>query len=178
MQTSLLNDRVNGKRGRGRPRTSWTSKFREWTGKSYTEAVRLTSNRCDWRTIARNSLQEDETWWWRWRRRWWWCSWPVIEFVFSSSSMASLGRLSRLARTGGIRRTLIGLGFRSPGLIRNVNGRDVQNTALSWQQISALSCRSVQISRTCSGIDPLSLTDLCALWATTWGIVWYCIIHC
>ena len=58
MQTTLLNGRVNGKRGRGRPRTSWTSNIKEWTGKSYIEAVRLTSNRYDWRIIALNPLQE------------------------------------------------------------------------------------------------------------------------
>ena len=61
MQTTLLDGRVYGKRGRGRPRTSWTSNIKEWTGKSYIEAVRLTSNRHDWRIIALNPLQEDET---------------------------------------------------------------------------------------------------------------------
>ena len=61
MQTTLLNGRVNGKRGRGRPRTSWTSNIKEWTGKNYIEAVRLTSNRYDWRIIALNPLQEAET---------------------------------------------------------------------------------------------------------------------
>ena len=61
MQTTLLNGRVNGKRERGRLRTSWTSNIKEWTGKSYIEAVRLTSNRYDRRIIALNPLQEDET---------------------------------------------------------------------------------------------------------------------
>ena len=61
MQTSLLNGRVNGKGGRGRPRTSWTSNVKEWTERSYFEAFRLTSNRYDWRIIAVNPLQEDGT---------------------------------------------------------------------------------------------------------------------
>ena len=61
MQTTLLNGRVNGKKGRGRPRTSWTSNIKEWTGKSYIETVCLTSSRYDWRIIAINPLQEDET---------------------------------------------------------------------------------------------------------------------
>ena len=69
MQTTLLSGRVNGKKGRGRPRTSWISNIREWTGKSYIEALRLTSNRYGRRIIALNPLQEDGTWWW-W---WWWC---------------------------------------------------------------------------------------------------------
>ena len=43
MQTTL-NGRVNGERGRGRSTTSWTSNIKEWTGKSYIEAVCLTSN--------------------------------------------------------------------------------------------------------------------------------------
>ena len=50
--------------GRGRPRTSWTSNIKEWKGKNYIEAVRLTSNKYDWRIIALNALQEDATWWW------------------------------------------------------------------------------------------------------------------
>ena len=45
VQTTFLNGRVNGKRGRGRPRTSWTSNIKEWTRQSHIEAVRLTSNR-------------------------------------------------------------------------------------------------------------------------------------
>ena len=61
MQTTLLNSRVDGKRGRGRLRTSWTSNIKEWTGKRYIEAVRMTSNIPDWRIIASNPLQEDET---------------------------------------------------------------------------------------------------------------------
>ena len=61
MHTTLLNGGVNGKRGRERPRTSWTSNIKEWTGKSYIEAVRLTSNRHDWRIIALNPLQEKGT---------------------------------------------------------------------------------------------------------------------
>ena len=59
MQTTLLNGRVNGKRGRGRPRTPWTSNIKEWTGKGYIDAVRLTSNKHDWRIIALNPLQEE-----------------------------------------------------------------------------------------------------------------------
>ena len=42
MQTTPLNGRVHGKRGRRKPRTSWTSNIKEWTGKSYIKAVRLT----------------------------------------------------------------------------------------------------------------------------------------
>ena len=59
MQTTLLNGRVNGKRGSGRPRTCWTSNNNEWTGRSYIEAVCLTGNRYGWRIIAFNPLQED-----------------------------------------------------------------------------------------------------------------------
>ena len=34
MQTTLLNGRVNGKRGRGRPRTSWTSNIKSGQGRA------------------------------------------------------------------------------------------------------------------------------------------------
>ena len=61
MQTTLLNGRVNGKRERGRARASWTSNMKEWIGKSYIEAVCLTSNRYDWKIIALNPLQENKT---------------------------------------------------------------------------------------------------------------------
>ena len=56
IKKTLLNGRVNGKRRRGRPRTSCTSNIEEWTGKSYIEAVRLTSNRYSWGIIALNPL--------------------------------------------------------------------------------------------------------------------------
>ena len=73
MHTTLLNGSVNGKRGRGRPGTSLTSNIKEWTGKSYIEVVRLTSNRYGWRIIVLNPLQEEGIWWWWWW--WWWCWW-------------------------------------------------------------------------------------------------------
>ena len=60
VHTTLLNGRVNGKRERGRPKTFGTSNIKEWAGKSYIEAFRLTSNRYGWRIIALNPLQDDE----------------------------------------------------------------------------------------------------------------------
>ena len=48
MHTTLLIGRVHGKWRRRRRRTSWPSNIKEWTGKSYIEAARLTSNTYIW----------------------------------------------------------------------------------------------------------------------------------
>ena len=59
LQELLLEGKINGKRSRGRPRTSWYSNIKEWTGLKYPDAVR-TSEECDeWCTIATNPLTED-----------------------------------------------------------------------------------------------------------------------
>ena len=45
LQRVLMEAKVEGKRGRGRPKTSWTDNIRSWTGLSYSEAVVLAKDR-------------------------------------------------------------------------------------------------------------------------------------
>ena len=40
LQKIVLDGKVNGRRGRGRPRTSWSDNVSKWTGLSYHQAVR------------------------------------------------------------------------------------------------------------------------------------------
>ena len=61
LQRTLLEGKINGKRGRGRPRTSWASNITCWTGLNYINATRKALQRSDWRTLASNPLSEDGT---------------------------------------------------------------------------------------------------------------------
>ena len=47
-QRLLLEDTVDGKRGRGRPRNTWFSKIRDWVGIDYATAVRMAQDRDQW----------------------------------------------------------------------------------------------------------------------------------
>ena len=58
---TLIDGKVKGLRGRGRPRTTWTTNIIKWTGLNYEQAVRLAQDRQKWRTIASNPRQEDRT---------------------------------------------------------------------------------------------------------------------
>ena len=53
-QRILMDGKVDGKRGRGRPRTSWSSNIAEWTGLRYEKLVRATQQRATWRDVASN----------------------------------------------------------------------------------------------------------------------------
>ena len=57
----LLEGQLEGRRSRGRPRTTWTMNIYEWTGFTYNEAVRETGTRNEWRVIASNPRLEDGT---------------------------------------------------------------------------------------------------------------------
>ena len=61
IQRTVLDGKVNGARGRGRPRTKWTTNITKWTGLKYHQAVRQAQHRQEWRTIASNPRQEDGT---------------------------------------------------------------------------------------------------------------------
>ena len=51
LHRTLLDGKVSGLRGRGRPRTTWTTNIMRWTGLDYEQAVRLAQDRQKWRTI-------------------------------------------------------------------------------------------------------------------------------
>ena len=61
LQKELLEGKVEGKRGRGRPRKRWFDNIREWTGKSFVECKRLAQKRDDWRKMIVDLLKADGT---------------------------------------------------------------------------------------------------------------------
>ena len=59
LQRTVLDGKVNGKRGRGRPRMKWTTNIAKWTGMGYHQTVRQTHDRKKWRAVASNPHQGD-----------------------------------------------------------------------------------------------------------------------
>ena len=53
--------KMNGKRGRGRPRRKWTDDIKEWSEKNYYQCVRKTLDRKNWRSLIFDLLRADET---------------------------------------------------------------------------------------------------------------------
>ena len=61
LQRLLLEGKIHGKKGKGRPRITLGNKIKEWTGKNYGECVRAGENRQEWRSITANLLGADGT---------------------------------------------------------------------------------------------------------------------
>ena len=61
IQRTVLEGKIDGKRGRGRPRTSWSANISSWTGLKYHHAVQRAQHRQEWKAIASNPPQEDGT---------------------------------------------------------------------------------------------------------------------
>ena len=61
LQRLLLEGKINGKRGKGRPRIIWATNIKDWTGKTYGECLRAAENRQEWRSITANLLGADGT---------------------------------------------------------------------------------------------------------------------
>ena len=61
LQRSLLEGKINGKRGRGRPKMKWIDNIKEWTGLTYYECVRRSGDRELWRSMTAQLLQADGT---------------------------------------------------------------------------------------------------------------------
>ena len=57
----LLDAEVEGKKGRGRPMTSWMGNIRKWTGKGYEQLCAEAVDRSCWRKIISNALVESDT---------------------------------------------------------------------------------------------------------------------
>ena len=61
LQRLLIEGKINGKRGRGRPRTMWFDNIKEWIGLKYNECVRKTDDRKLWRSMTAELLRVDGT---------------------------------------------------------------------------------------------------------------------
>ena len=61
LQKKLLEGKIAGTKGRGRPRKKWFDNIKEWTGKVYVECKRMTQNRDDWRKMIADLLKADGT---------------------------------------------------------------------------------------------------------------------
>ena len=61
LQRTILDGKVNGLRGRGRPRTKWTTNVTKWTGLKYHQRITQAQHRQEWRTIASIPRQEEGT---------------------------------------------------------------------------------------------------------------------
>ena len=61
IQKRLLDAEVEGKKGRGRPMTSWMGNIRKWTGKRYEQLCAEAVDRSCWRRIISNALVESDT---------------------------------------------------------------------------------------------------------------------
>lgn len=62
LQKRLLEGKVNGKRLRGRQRSSWMSNIKDWTRlKSYSKCVRAATDRMVWRRIVADVQKNEPT---------------------------------------------------------------------------------------------------------------------
>ena len=61
LERLLVEGRLNGKRGRGRPRSLWMDNIKEWTKLSYVDCVRKADDRDSWKSMIVNLLGADDT---------------------------------------------------------------------------------------------------------------------
>ena len=61
LQREIMDGKIDGKRGRGRPRQSWTSNIKMWTGMEYKECVRTAQERKEWRSVVAKLLRAEDT---------------------------------------------------------------------------------------------------------------------
>ena len=61
IQKRLLDAEVEGKKGRGRPMTSWMGNITKWTGKRYEQLCAEAEDRSCWRRVISNALAELDT---------------------------------------------------------------------------------------------------------------------
>ena len=61
IQKLLLEDKIAGKRGRGRPNVTWMKNIKEWLGHTYNGCVRRAEDRNSWRSMIADLLLIDGT---------------------------------------------------------------------------------------------------------------------
>ena len=52
LQKTVLTGRIDGRRGRGRPRRQWYDDIKEWTGNELCTNIKLAQGRVTWRSVA------------------------------------------------------------------------------------------------------------------------------
>ena len=57
LMKDVITGKTNGKRGRGRPRTSYMKNFSEWCKISQAEVVHVTEDRDNWRSVVRRAAR-------------------------------------------------------------------------------------------------------------------------
>ena len=60
-QVQLLEGKINGKRGRGRPRRQWKDNIITWNRAAYDTCKTAAMNRTTWRKMTSNLRHEDGT---------------------------------------------------------------------------------------------------------------------
>ena len=61
VQRLLMEGRINGRRGRGTPRTMWTDNIKEWPKISHNDCIRVAQDRGRWRSMTADLLTTDWT---------------------------------------------------------------------------------------------------------------------
>ena len=61
IQRLLHEEKIEGKRGCGRPRMMWMDNIKDWTGLKYGECVQRAEDQIEWRSMAANLLRVDGT---------------------------------------------------------------------------------------------------------------------
>ena len=56
-----LEGKIEGKRGKGRPRVQWMDNIKDWMNLNYCDCVRLANNREEWKSMTVNLLGADDT---------------------------------------------------------------------------------------------------------------------
>ena len=57
LMKDAITGKTNGKRGRGRPRTTYLKKLSDWCKRSQAEVIHATEDREEWRSIVRRAAR-------------------------------------------------------------------------------------------------------------------------
>ena len=55
LERQIIGGQMEGKRGRGRPQTSWLTDIKQWTGGSIAESILQAENRTGWNAIVKTT---------------------------------------------------------------------------------------------------------------------------